>query len=57
MVSFAQLSGKLDKQESNLPNQDDLRKEVERLRYEVELAGRGIVINEDDVDMDVQMPP
>ena len=56
MVSFKQLSAAVG-QPLPKPGVDDLRKEVERLRIEVELAAKGVVIEEGDVDVEVQMPP
>lgn len=38
-------------------SQNDLRKEVERLRLEVQLASRGIEIQESEVELNTQLPP
>lgn len=56
MVSFQQLCEAVGEPQP-ASSQDELRKEVERLRLEVELASRGIVIDEGDVEVDVQLPP
>ena len=54
MVSAAELSRSL---RDERPNQDDLRREVERLRIEVELAQRGVMITEEGDDPDAALPP
>ena len=56
MVSFKQLSEAVGEPQPP-SSQDDLRREVERLRIEVQLAARGIEINEGEVEVDVQLPP
>ena len=56
MVSFKQLSESVGEVRLH-PSQDDLRQEVERLRIEVELAAKGIKIEEGDVEVDMLMPP
>ena len=55
MVSFKQLSQAVGAPQPQ-SSQDELRKEVERLRIEVELAAKGIRIDEEDVHH-VEMPP
>lgn len=57
MVSFEQVNAAVSQSPSHQPSQDELRKEVERLRYEVELAAKGIVISEEDAEVDTPMPP
>lgn len=57
MVSFKQLAESVG---AASPPQDDIRKEVERLRIEVGLAtmhSNHVIIEEGDVDVDVQVPP
>lgn len=56
MVSFKQLAESVGEPQP-APSQDDLRKEVERLRLEIQLASRSIEINEGEVEVDVQAPP
>lgn len=41
----------------NASTQDDLRKEIERLRMEVEMASRSIVIDENDCPVESLIPP
>jgi hypothetical protein len=54
MVSAAELSRSLGGRQPT--SQNDLRREVERLRIEVELAQKGVVITEENVDMDASLP-
>jgi hypothetical protein len=56
MVSFKQLSESVGEVMPH-PSQDELRQEVERLRIEIELAAKGIKIEEGDVEVDMMMPP
>jgi len=56
MVSFKQLSESVGEVMPH-PSQDELRQEVERLRIEIELAAKGVKIEEGDVEADMMMPP
>lgn len=56
MVTFKQLSESVGEVMPH-PSQDELRQEVERLRIEIELAAKGIKIEEGDVDVEMMMPP
>jgi hypothetical protein len=56
MVTFKQLSESVGEVMPH-PSQDELRQEVERLRIEIELAAKGIKIEEEDVEVEMMMPP